>query len=186
MRIVGGRLRGRALSSPHSNTVRPTADRLREALFNILEHRYDNPVAGARVLDLFAGTGALGLEALSRGAEFVAFVDTGAEARGLIRENIEELGFGGAARVFRRDATKMGEAHPNAPFTLVFSDPPYGFDLTPKALISCRDGGWLAPDALLVLEERAGDTPLLPAAGFTLLEQREYGDTRLVFARAGG
>src|SRR3974377_126664 len=102
MRVVGGRLRGRTLAGPKSSAIRPTADRLRESLFNILVHAYDDPVTGARVLDLFAGTGALGIEALSRGAAFVLFVDDGAEARALIRENVAALGLGGGPRVFRR------------------------------------------------------------------------------------
>ena len=126
MRIVGGRLRGRALSAPKSQAIRPTADRLRESLFNILAHGYGDPVSGARVLDLFAGTGALGLEAISRGAAFALFVDDGAEARALLRANVEALGLGGVTRIFRRDATKLGPAHPVEPFALVFLDPPYG------------------------------------------------------------
>src|SRR5215207_1509643 len=112
MRIVGGRFRGRALAGPRTDAVRPTSDRLRETIFNILAHAYDDPVAGARVLDLFAGTGAMGLEALSRGAAFALFVDDGAEARGLIRANVEALGLGGDTRLFRRDATRMGAAAP--------------------------------------------------------------------------
>src|SRR5216684_638560 len=120
MRIVGGRLGGRTLASPRSHAIRPTADRLRESLFNILVHAYGDPVTGARVLDLFAGTGALGLEALSRGAAFALFIDNGAEARALLRENVAALGLGGVARIFRRDATKLGGAHPLAPFSLVF------------------------------------------------------------------
>ena len=113
MRIVGGRLRGRALSiAPKSQAIRPTADRLRESLFNILVHAYGDPVADARVLDLFAGTGALGFEALSRGAAFVLFVDDGAEARALLRGNVEALGAGGATKVYRRDATKLGPVQP--------------------------------------------------------------------------
>src|ERR687890_2597239 len=110
MRIVGGRWRGRSLKGPRSAAIRPTSDRLRETLFNILQHSYDDPVEGARVLDLFAGSGALGLEALSRGAAFALFVDDGAQARGIIRENIEALGLGGATRLFRRDATRLGPA----------------------------------------------------------------------------
>ena len=126
MRVVGGRLRGRALAGPKSQDIRPTADRLRESLFNILAHGFDDPVTGARVLDLFAGTGAMGIEAISRGAEFVLFVDQGAEARALLRENVAALGLGGVSRIFRRDATKLGEAHPVPPFSLAFLDPPYG------------------------------------------------------------
>src|SRR4051795_4109738 len=119
MRIIGGRFRGRALATPKSQAIRPTADRLREALFNILVHGYGDPITGARVLDLFAGTGALGLEAMSRGAAFALFIDDAAEARALLRENVAALGLGGVSRIFRRDATRLGDAHPLEPFSLV-------------------------------------------------------------------
>src|SRR5256885_8056356 len=155
MRIVGGRLRGGALAAPKSQAIRPTADRLRESLFNVLIHAYGDPVTGARVLDLFAGTGALGLEAISRGAAFALFVDDGAEARALLRQNVEALGLAAVTRIFRRDATKLGPAHPVEPFSLVFLDPPYGRGLAAKALVSARDGGWLTDDALIVIEEAA-------------------------------
>jgi len=151
MRVVGGRLRGRALAAPQTGAIRPTADRLRESLFNILAHAYGDPVSGARVLDLFAGTGALGIEALSRGAAFALFVDDAAAARGLIRENVATLGLGGVSKIFRRGATKLGAAHPVEPFSLVFLDPPYGQGLAEQALIAARDGGWLARDALAVV-----------------------------------
>src|SRR6267142_1466265 len=151
MRIVGGRLRGRALAAPKSQAIRPTADRLRESLFNILLHAYGDPVSGARVLDLFAGTGALGLEAISRGAAFALFVDDGAEARALLRQNVATLGLGGVTRIFRRDAAKLGPAHPIEPFSLVFLDPPYGHGLAEKALAAALGGGWLADDALVVV-----------------------------------
>jgi 16S rRNA (guanine966-N2)-methyltransferase len=181
MRIVGGRLRGRALSAPKSQTIRPTADSLRESLFNILVHAYSDPLSGARVLDLFAGTGALGLEAMSRGAAFALFVDDGAEARALMRANVETLGLGGVTRIFRRDATKLGPAHPIEPFTLVLLDPPYGHSLAEKALASAREGGWLAPGALIVVEEETGvfNVP----AGFEEIERRAYVDTELIFVR---
>ncbi|HKG81988.1 MAG TPA: 16S rRNA (guanine(966)-N(2))-methyltransferase RsmD [Beijerinckiaceae bacterium] len=185
MRIVGGRLRGRALAGPTSDRVRPTSDRLRETIFNVLAHAYGDPVAGARVLDLFAGTGAMGLEALSRGGAFALFVDDSAEARGLIRQNIEALGLGGETRLFRRDATRMGKAEPNAPFSLTFCDPPYGKDLAPRALASCAEGGWLAPGALVVVEEAQGVEVALPE-GFTQLERRDYGETKIVFGRYEG
>jgi 16S rRNA (guanine966-N2)-methyltransferase len=182
MRIVGGRLRGRTLAVPKSRAIRPTADRLREALFNILVHAYGDPVSGARVLDLFAGTGALGLEALSRGAAFALFVDNGAEARALLRENIAALGLGGAARVFRRDAAKLGPAHPLAPFSLAFLDPPYGQGLAEQALAAAHDRGWLASDALIVVEEAAKAHFVAPE-GFDELERRDYDDTMLVVLR---
>lgn len=182
MRIVGGRFGGRPLLAPKSQAIRPTSDRLRETLFNILVHSYGDPVEGARVLDLFAGTGALGLEALSRGAAFVLFVDEGAEARALLRGNVDALGAGGATRIFRRDATRLGPAHPVEPFSLAFLDPPYGKGLGEKALASARDGGWLAPDALIVVEE-ASDAGFAPPAGFDEIERRDYGDTQLVFLK---
>jgi 16S rRNA (guanine966-N2)-methyltransferase len=184
MRVVGGRLRGRALSGPKSAAIRPTADRLRESLFNILVHAYGDPITEARVLDLFAGTGALGIEALSRGASFALFVDESAEARALIRENVAMLGLGGVTRIFRRDATKLGPAHPVEPFSLVFLDPPYGQGLTAAALVSACDGGWLTPGALIVLEEAAESAVALPA-GFSELERRVYDDTQFVFCRCG-
>ena len=180
MRIVGGRLRGRTLVPPRSDAIRPTADRLRETLFNILMHRYGDPVTGARVLDLFAGTGALGLEASSRGAAFVLFVDDGAQARALLRENVEALGLGGTTRIFRRDATKLGPAHPLEPFGLAFLDPPYGHRLAEQALIAARDGGWLVPQALVVVEE-AADANFVAPEGYEELERREHGDSELVF-----
>lgn len=184
MRIVGGRLRGRALAAPRSRAIRPTADRLRESLFNILVHAYDDPIEGARVLDLFAGTGALGLEALSRGASFALFIDDGAEARALLRENVTTLGLGGASRIFRRDATKLGPAHPLEPFSLAFLDPPYGKGLAEKALASAHAGGWLVPNALVVVEESA-DAAFEPPVGFVEHERRSYDDTEFIILRAG-
>src|SRR5215207_635095 len=171
MRIVGGRFRGRALAGPRTDAVRPTSDRLRETIFNILAHAYDDPVTGARVLDLFAGTGALGLEALSRGAAFALFVDDGADARALIRANIEALGLGGVTRLFRRDATRLGLAHPVEPFALAFADPPYGRGLAEQALASARAGGWLASNALAVVEE-ATEAGFQPPEGFVELDRR--------------
>ena len=182
MRIVGGRLRGRTLAGPKSQSIRPTADRLREALFNILAHAYGDPITSARVLDLFAGTGALGIEAASRGAAFVLFVDDGAKARALLRENVATLGLGGISKIFRRDATRLGPAHPVEPFGLVFLDPPYGRDLAGAALAAARTGGWLEPDALIVVEE-AVRAQFKPPEGFAALERRAYDDTEFVFLR---
>jgi 16S rRNA (guanine966-N2)-methyltransferase len=182
MRIVGGRLRGRALAAPKSHAIRPTADRLREAVFNILVHAYGDPITDVRVLDLFAGTGALGLEALSRGAGFALFVDNAAEARGLIRDNVATLGLGGVAKIFRRDATALGAAAPVDPFALAFLDPPYGRGLAEQALASARGGGWLLPDALVVVEE-AADAGFKPPAGFAEMERRSYDDTEVIFLR---
>jgi 16S rRNA (guanine966-N2)-methyltransferase len=181
MRIVGGRWRGRALTAPKSQDIRPTSDRLRESLFNILAHGYGDPITGARVLDLFAGTGALGLEALSRGAAFALFVDDGAEARALLRGNVDALGAAGATRIFRRDATKLGPAHPIEPFALVFCDPPYGKGLAEGALLSAREGGWLLPDALIVVEEKKA--AFAPPSGFEELDRRAYDDTEFTFLR---
>ena len=182
MRIVGGRLGGRTLASPRSQAIRPTTDRLRESLFNILVHAYGDPVTGARVLDLFAGTGALGLEALSRGAASALFVDDAAEARALLRENVASLGLGGVSRIFRRDATRLGPVHPNEPFSLAFLDPPYGKSLAEKALVSARDGGWLMRGALIVVEE-ASDTAFTIPEGFEELERRRYDDTEVTFLK---
>jgi 16S rRNA (guanine966-N2)-methyltransferase len=182
MRVVGGRLKGRNLASPSSHDIRPTADRLREALFNILIHAYDDPIADARVLDLFAGTGALGIEAISRGARFALFVDNGAEARALMRDNVEALGLGGMTKVYRRDATDLGPAHPMEPFSLAFLDPPYAKGLADKALTSLREGGWLTPGALLVVEEAKAAAFTAPD-GFAELERRPYDDTEFVFLR---
>ena len=181
MRVVGGRLGGRALAAPKGQAIRPTADRLREALFNILAHGYGDPVTGARVLDLFAGTGALGLEAISRGAAFSLFIDEGAEARALIRANVEALGLGGVTRVFRRDATKLGAAHPIEPFGLVFADPPYGRGMAERALASACDGGWLANGALAIVEEATG--AFVSPDGFDELDRRAYDDTELTFVQ---
>src|SRR6201988_3526231 len=178
MRVVGGRLRGRNIASPTSMDIRPTQDRLRESLFNILMHAYDNPIEGARVLDLFAGTGALGIEAISRGAAFALFVDNGAEARALLRNNVEALALGGVTKVFRRDATNLGPAHPVEPFSLVFLDPSYGKGLAEKALVWLRDGGWLTPGALLVVEEAKAASFAAPD-GFTELERRGFYDTEV-------
>ena len=184
MRVVGGRLRGRNLASPASREIRPTADRLREAVFNILIHAYGDPIQGARVLDLFAGTGALGIEAVSRGAAFALFVDNGTEARALLRNNVEALGLGGVTKVFRRDATNLGAAHPVEPFSLAFLDPPYGKGLAGQALVSLRDGGWLTKEALVVVEEAKAAGFTAPE-GFAELEKRAYDDTEFVFLRAG-
>ncbi len=184
MRIVAGRLGGRTLKGPASQSVRPTSDRLREAIFNILAHSYGDVVANARVVDLFAGAGGLGLEALSRGARFALFVDDGAEARALLRTNIESLGVAGLTRVFRRDATRLGLAPPGDKFDIAFLDPPYGRDLSGRALASLVDGGWLNEGAVCVIEEAKDAAVTLPD-GLAGLERRDYGDTQIVIARCG-
>jgi 16S rRNA (guanine966-N2)-methyltransferase len=182
MRIVGGALRGRSLSAPRSQAIRPTSERLRESVFDILAHRFGDPASGANVIDLFAGAGALGLEAISRGAARTLFVDDGAEARALLRANIEALGLGGVTRIFRRDATKLGAAPPGEQFSLAFLDPPYGKDLATPALIALVEGGWLAPGAVVVIEENAKAQIDLPPP-LLREDERRYGDTQFVFAR---
>jgi 16S rRNA (guanine966-N2)-methyltransferase len=180
MRIVAGKFRGKQLSSPEDDSIRPTADRVRESVFNILASRLGPSFAGLRVLDLFAGTGALGLEALSRGASNIVFVDTGAEARGLIRDHIEAFGAGGVAKLLRRDATALGPAGTMGPVDLVFLDPPYGKGLGELALVALKDGGWLKPETMLVLEESSDVTLKLPD-GFALDDRREYGAAAVHF-----
>lgn len=186
MRIVGGELKGRRLQTPTDERVRPTSDRIREALFNVLAHgHFDGfSLAGARVLDLFAGTGALGLEALSRGASFALFVDDHAASRGLIRSNAEELGLTGRIKLYRRDATKIGPlpASAGSPFTLVFADPPYGKGLGEKALAAALDGGWIADNAVIALEEDHLTEIAVPA-GLEEVDRRSYGKTQIVILR---
>lgn len=181
MRIVGGKFGGRVLKGPASDSIRPTTDRLRESLFNILEHRYGG-IAGLRVIDVFAGTGALALEALSRGARFALFVDNGSEARAAIRDNIERLGVGGATRIFRRDARKLGLAPSGESFDLAFLDPPYGFNLAEPALDALRDGRWLSRDALVIVEDAASATVSIPK-GYIEQETRDFGDSRIAILR---
>lgn len=178
MRIIAGQFRGLALASVGKGDagahLRPTTDRVRESLFSMLTGgRFGDPVTGAQVLDLFAGTGALGLEALSRGAEAVTFVDDGRVAGKLIRENITKCRAGDRTQVIARNATRLGPC-PGAGATLVFLDPPYGKGLGDKALVAAMDGGWIAPGATIVWEENG---PVTPPAGVALLDSRRYGDT---------
>ena len=176
MRIVGGSFRGRRLATPSSDRIRPTTDRTRESLFNILSHRID--FENQRVIDLFAGTGALGLEALSRGCSYCLFVEESSEGRGLLRTNIDAFGLQGKTRIFKRDATKLGEAGTVAPFDLAFLDPPYDKGLGEKALEILRSGGWLADSAIVVLEERKSSMPgALP--GYEEFDRRDFGDTAI-------
>jgi len=182
MRVSGGSFGGRTLKAPSSNKIRPTSDKLRQAVFNILVHAYGDPVPEARVLDLFAGTGALGIEALSRGAVFTLFVEEAAEARALIRANVETLQLTGITKIFRRDATKLGPRGAFEPFSLGFCDPPYGKGFAEKALASAHEGEWLAKDALLVVEEAVASKFTAPD-GFEILERRGYDDTEIVFLR---
>jgi 16S rRNA (guanine966-N2)-methyltransferase len=185
MRVVGGRLKGRALTAPSSRAIRPTSDRLRESIFDILEHRFPGHIEGARALDLFAGSGALAIEALSRGARFALFVDSGAEARALIRANVEALALGGVTRIWRADATRLGPAPAAGPFGLAFLDPPYGQGLAGPALASLVSGGWLEPGALVVVEERAKAEIAAPA-GLVSVDHRTYGDSRIAIFEARG
>ena len=186
MRVVGGRLKGRALITPSSRAIRPTSERLRESIFDILEHRFAGRIEGARVVDLFAGTGALAIEALSRGARFALFVDNGAEARALLRANVEALALGGVTRIWRADATKLGAAPAGGPFALAFLDPPYGQGLAGPALASLIEGGWLEPDALCVVEEAAKAAIAAPT-GLAPVDERVYGDTKIaIFQRDQG
>ena len=185
MRIVGGRFRGTHLASVGKGDagahLRPTSDKVRESIFNVLEHGDYQPIENARVLDLFAGTGALGFEALSRGASRVQFVDDGVKARALIRQNIDILGVIGSVKLYRRDATRLGENR-GQPFDLIFLDPPYGKSLGEKALSAAQLGGWLAPGATIVWEESADVTVPDWAA---LRDRRRYGDTSVTFLEAG-
>ena len=186
MRIVGGKLRARNLATPSDEAIRPTSDRVREAVFNWLLH--GDPVAridGGRVIDLFAGTGAMGIEALSRGAAFCLFVEEAAEARGLIRRNIEAFGLTGVTKVWRRDATDLGPAGNMQPYDVAFLDPPYGKGLGEKALAALADGGWLVPGALCVLEERKGVNIAVPDL-YDVVDQRTWGDTQAVMLRFRG
>ena len=184
MRIIGGRARGLHLAPVGAGDaqahLRPTSDRVRESIFNLLINGgHGNPVQGARVLDLFAGTGALGLEALSRGAETAAFIEDGKPALALLRRNIALMRAEAQTEVWRRDATQPGENR-GAAFDLVFLDPPYGKAYGEKAIAACRAGGWFAPGALIVWED--GTIPL-PPAGLDLADQRRYGDTIVTLLR---
>jgi 16S rRNA (guanine966-N2)-methyltransferase len=185
VRIIGGQFRGTALAEVGKGDpaahLRPTSDRVRESLFNVLQGgRYDQPVTGARVLDLFAGTGALGLEALSRGAAHVTFVENGAAALALLRRNIARTRTEAETEIDQRDATRPGPC-PGAPFDLVFLDPPYAKGMGESALAAARTGGWLAPEALVLWEERG---PMHAPEGFAALETRRYGATHITFLRA--
>ncbi|AJD40256.1 16S rRNA (guanine(966)-N(2))-methyltransferase RsmD [Rhizobium sp. SEMIA 4085] len=182
MRIVGGEFRGRPLAVPKSNDIRPTADRTRESLFNILSHAYSECIDGTRILDLFAGTGAVGLEAISRGCRHALFVENSVEGRGLLWENIDALGLHGRTRILRRDATDLGSVGNLEPFSMLFADPPYGKGLGEKAMAAAAKGGWLVPGAIAVLEERS-DVAVSVDPSYLFLEDRIFGDTRVHFFR---
>jgi 16S rRNA (guanine966-N2)-methyltransferase len=185
MRIIAGRFKGSGIEAPKGLSTRPTSDKARQALFNVLEHGAPAvDFEGARVLDLFAGSGALGLEALSRGARFCLFIDEDASARAAIRRNVEALGLTGATKIWRRDATKLGEAGTLSRFDLVFCDPPYGKGLGERALAAAVQGGWIGKEAVAVLEERAGIETSWPAQ-FKEIDRRRYGDTEIAIAKGG-
>ena len=188
MRIVAGQYRGKALIAPPGQATRPTSDRARESIFNILEHAPWSPgLRDARVADLFAGSGALGLEAISRGAAFALFVETDEAARGAIRDNIEALGLFGTTRIHRRDCTDLGPmpSSAGAPFDLVFLDPPYAKGLGEKALEQMQAYGWLQPGAVVVLERGVEETDI-DLEGYDLLDERTYGAARVLFMKANG
>lgn len=187
MRITGGRFGGRQLAAPADEQVRPTSDKVRQAIFNILAHNDFGTgfrLDGARVADLFAGTGAMGIEALSRGARSCLFIDNAAESRALLRKNVEALALTGVTKIWRRDCGALGPMAPGAggPFDLAFLDPPYRKNLIAPALASLRDGGWLAPQALIVAEH-ALDEQLAQADGFSPFDVRAYGDTGVALLR---
>lgn len=185
MRIVSGEFRGKALAAPKGDTTRPTSDRARQAIFNILEHAAWSPgVRDRRVIDLFAGSGALGFEAISRGASFCLFVETDEAARGAIRENVDAMGLFGRTRVHRRSATDLG-VRPGADgpaFDLAFMDPPYAKGLGEQALERLAAGGWLTPGAIVVFE-RGADEPPFVAESFEVLDERDYGAARVFFLK---
>lgn len=184
MRIIGGKFKGHSLAAPAGSATRPTSDRTREAIFNILAHGIDGfTIENARVLDLFAGTGAMGLEAISRGARFCQFVDDSSSARGLIARNADSLGVIGQCKIWRRDAARLGSCLPQPGFGLAFCDPPYDKGLGEKALAGLAEGQWLTPGAIVVLEESAKAViPDIP--GLSLADERSYGDTQVRFYRA--
>lgn len=178
MRIVGGSLKGRPLQSPKGMTTRPTTDRTRESLFNILTHKID--FKACRTLDLFAGTGALGFEAISRGSEYCVFIEEASSARGSIRDNVEALQLSGITKIFRRDATRLGNIGTLKPFDLVFADPPYRKGYGEKAARSLQEGGWLNQDAIFVLEEATDVFPEV-LKGYQIYDKRTYGETSIGF-----
>lgn len=180
MRIVAGKLKGRSIRTPDGKSTRPTTDRVRESVFNLLEHNDDMPsLDGARVIDLFAGSGALGFEAISRGASFCLFVEIAAGARGIIRENIEEFQLFGITRIHRRSATDLGKkpAGLSDPFDLVFLDPPYNQGLVAPALRQLEYGEWITPDAVAIVETDAEEE--LEITNWEQLDERLYGDTKV-------
>ncbi|MDP3370572.1 MAG: 16S rRNA (guanine(966)-N(2))-methyltransferase RsmD [Brevundimonas sp.] len=185
MRIVAGSLKGRAIVAPEGQGTRPTSDRARQAVFNVLEHAaWAEPLDGIRVMDLFAGSGALGFEAISRGAAFALFVETDDEARGAIRENADAYGVMGRTRVHRRSATDLGgrPGSDGEAFDLAFLDPPYRKGLGEQTLARLIEGNWLSPRAIVVFE-RGSDEPEIDTPGYDRLDARDYGAARVLFLR---
>ena len=186
MRIVAGSLKGRNIVAPEGQGTRPTSDRARQAVFNVLEHAaWSEPLHEARVIDLYAGSGALGFEAISRGAAFCLFVEIDDDARGAIRENADAYGLMGRTRVHRRSATDLGVRPGSAgeAFDLAFLDPPYGKGLGEQTLLRLTEGGWLKPGAIVVFE-RGSDEPDIDTPGYERLDARDYGAARVLFLRA--
>lgn len=186
MRIVAGSLKGRAIVAPEGQGTRPTSDRARQAVFNMLEHAaWADPLEGIRVIDLYAGSGALGFEAISRGAAFALFVETDEEARGAIRENADAYGVMGRTRVHRRSATDLGgrPGSDGEAFDLAFLDPPYRRGLGEQTLSRLLEGNWLKPGAVVVFE-RGSDEPEIETPGYERLDTRDYGAARVLFLRA--
>lgn len=184
VRIVAGKFKGRTIAAPDGKNTRPTTDRVREALFNMLAHNQDMPdIEGARVIDLFAGSGALGFEALSRGASFCLFVEIAAGARGVIRSNIESFQLFGITRIHRRSAVDLGTKPTGVgePFNLVFLDPPYGQALVEPALVQLQRGNWLSQHAVAIIETPLEEEP--EPEGWEKLDSREYGETRISIFR---
>jgi len=187
LRITAGKFGGRTLQAPGGVAVRPTSDKVRQAIFNVIAHKdlgFAFALEGVRCVDLFAGTGAFGLEALSRGATFALFIEADAASRAVIRENVEALGLTGASKIWRRDASALGKLDTLSAFGLAFLDPPYRKGLIAPALASLSDGGWLAKPALVIAEMSEAETLSAPS-GYETLDERVYGETRVLFLRAG-
>ena len=181
MRIIAGKYRGRTLVTPNSKAIRPTTDRVRESLFSILASGYSRYLSDTRTLDLFAGTGAIGLEAISRGAKFAVFVENSLQGTDLIRRNIEILGISEQTKIIRSDATQLGPLGNLQPFNLVFADPPYNKGIADKALDCLIKNGWLCCDALIVIEESANSLPP-QLTNCRILDERKFGDTKIWIA----
>jgi 16S rRNA (guanine966-N2)-methyltransferase len=187
LRIIAGKYRGRKIETKENAKIRPTGAKARGAMFNILMHgefrgAEHSPLIDRRVVDVFCGTGALGLEALSRGAAHVTFVDQSAESISLVRANVSHMGETGNAQFIRTDSTSLPRAHLEC--SLAFLDPPYGSGLAAKSLKSLDKNGWLKPGAIAVVETGAKEKFEAPEA-YTLFDERKYGNTRIVFLRYG-